>query len=253
MKVLIIGCGYLGQTLAKSLKDKTTLSVTKQSAANPPLDCHLVLLKGSTYRKLQTLIKDYDALIITAAAKDRQDYSLSYLSLARQIKKALREHPGKTLIYTSSTGVYEESSGQVVDELSPLDINQSQILIQTEKTYLSIPSTRIVIMRLSGLFGEQGPLKELYGRYKQIPMYPRFSNFIEVHEAAYAIRFALFNPIRGIFNVSNLTVKNTDLFETLFNTKPLISNTSPNTSHGGSKQVSSVKLQSQPGFKFQTV
>lgn len=247
MKILIIGCGFLGKHVAEALKSKASVTVTKTSSQVPITKVHLEILKPSNYSKLTKLVKDFDTIIVTASASN-YNYETSYLVLARAVKKALTISQNKTLIYSSSTGVYSESSGGSVFENSPLDLDKSHILLETEKTYLSLKNTRVVIFRLSGLIGQsERTLRQMYARYENTPLYPRLANFIFVEDAAYAIKYAVFHPIRGLFNLSSFTEKNTDIFKQLFNKEPSLSPT-PNFIHGGSKQVNTSKIRSEPFF-----
>lgn len=247
MKILIIGCGFLGRHVAEALKYKASVTVTKTSPQTRINEVHLEILKPSNYSKLIKLVKEFDTIIVTVSA-NHYNYETSYLVLARSLKKALNFSQNKTLIYTSSTGVYSESSGGMVFENSPLDLDKSHILVETEKTYLSLKNTRVVIFRLSGLIGQSDrTLRQMYARYENTPLYPRFANFIFVEEATYAIEYAVFHPIRGLFNLSSFTEKNTDIFKKIFKKEATLSSV-PNLIHGGSKKISSGKIRSQPNF-----
>lgn len=247
MKVLIIGCGFLGKHISYLLKNKTSLCVTTTQKDPKIANTKFEILKPALYRKIPSLVKDNDIIIVTASATDH-NYHTSYLVLSRYLKKALQNTCDKTLIYTSSTGVYAENSGNVVYEYSPLDIEKSHILIETEKNYLSLANVRVVIFRLSGLVGHfERTLENLYTRYQNIPMYPKHSNFIYVEDAACAVEYACFHPIRGIYNLSSFSKMNTEIFEEIFHKKPLITSRCILT-HGGSKQVKSGKIINWPNF-----
>lgn len=247
MKILIIGCGFLGKHVAESLKHNASVTVTKTTSQSSVSDVHLEILKPSNYSKISKLVETFDTIIVTASSSN-YNYETSYLVLARSLKKALNTSKNKTLIYTSSTGVYSESSGGVVFENSPLDLERSHILVETEKTYLSLKNTRVVIFRLSGLIGHsERTLRQMYARYENTPLYPRMANFIYAEEAACAIKYAVFHPIRGLFNLSSFTEKNTDIFKKIFNKDALLSSV-PNMTHGGSKKIITEKIRSQPNF-----
>jgi nucleoside-diphosphate-sugar epimerase len=144
MKILVIGCGFLGSYVAEALKKKASVTVTKTSSPCPIKDVHFELLKPSTYSKIRALVEDFDVIIVTASAGG-YSYETSYLCLARRIVNALKPYRNKTLIYTSSSGVYKESSGGLADENSQLDLDNAHVLIDTEKSYLSLKNTRVVI------------------------------------------------------------------------------------------------------------
>lgn len=241
MRVLIIGCGFLGQKVAMNLRSQVSLTVT--TTKEPPLikDVKFIPLKPETYRKIDVIISNYDCIIVTASAS-KYNYTESYLILARRLKKALEQTKGKTLIYTSSSGVYKESSGGFVTENSPLDLDKASVLIETEKTYLSLKNTCVMIFRLTGLIGhDERSIKQLYSRYLSSPLTPRMANFIYVEDASMIISKAALHPKRGIYNLSSFTSLNTELFKKLFDKEPLIGTHGSNL-HGGSKKVLCDKL-----------
>lgn len=251
MKILIIGCGFLGTRIAEILKNEATLTITKTQPPPSVAQVHFEILKPSIYSKLSNLVKSFDTIIVTVSA-GKYDYRTSYICLARALKKALISTKDKTLIYTSSTGVYKESNGGFVSENSQLDLDQSHILIETEKTYLSLINTRVIIFRLSGLIGKtEKTLYDIYARYKNRALYPKYSNFIFVEDAAYAIKYGIEHPIRGIYNLSSFTEKNTNIFKKLFHQEPVIGSII-DVKHGGSKKVVTEKIKIEPFFKITT-
>lgn len=249
MKILIIGCGFLGKHVAACLKKTASVTVTKTSLPYEDPEVCFEFLKPSTYCKLKSLVAKFDIIIVTASA-GKYDYATSYLCLARFLVKALKPYKNKTLIYTSSTGVYAESEGNTVDETSQLDLQNASILIQTEKTYLSLTHTRVVIFRLSGLYGtDERTLRSIYAKYQHTPLYPKYVNFIEVQEAASAIVYACKYPLYGIYNLSSFTKKNTDLFEELFHKKGTIDTKASVVKEYG-KQILTTKLKNEPFFNL---
>ncbi len=250
MKVLLIGCGYLGHTVDDILKNKNSVTVTRTQTPCPLQGVHFELLRPSLFSKISHLVNQFDVFIITAAPSSSLDYPSTYLILARKLQKALKDLSGKTLIYTSSTGVYAEMNGHLINETAPLDLDRSHILINTEKTYLSLVSHRIVIARLSGLTGSLRPLSKMYERYLHQAMPKRMANFIDVKNAAHFIQYALYHPIRGVFNCSTLTDLNVNIFQKIYKKSPQIADGPKKFVHGGSKQIDSRKVLSDAGFRW---
>lgn len=243
MKVLIIGCGFLGKSLFEKLKNTQSVTVTKTKIGSHNNLYHLELLSPATYRKLDTLLEKFDVIIITAAAKNKEYYSLTYLHLARRIKHALQHKKNKTIIYTSSSGVYAENSGALVAENARLDICSSHELIEAEKTYLSLQRDhRVVIARLTGLIGPGRDLKKFYQKYLSESMAIKWVNFVDVEFAADFIKRSLQSHIRGIYNVSCCNLKNIDYFFKLFGSYPPSSYPAP--IHQQNKRVCTKKMQS---------
>lgn len=246
MKVLIIGAGFLGTQIASKLVQSTTTYVTK---TKPDLDLKIkqIILNDSCYQKLGQLLKKFDTIVITVAPSTRSDYQKTYSTLAHALHKALKKSIGKTLIYTSSTSVYREKDGGFVNESALLDLEKSPILIEAEKKLLSLSKHRVVIARLSGLYGNNRALTDMLKRYQTNPIAPKMLNLCSDVLAKNFILYAIKYPIRGIFNVSEKTVLNTTLYEEIFFQKPLVDLNAPSF-HGGSKQITSKRLKNLPNF-----
>jgi predicted dinucleotide-utilizing enzyme len=89
MKILIIGCGFLGRSIQEMLQKKHFVTITKTHPIS--IDAiHFRLLKPALYSKLTDLIKPFDVIIITASAGKNKTYAESYLLLARRLKMALK-------------------------------------------------------------------------------------------------------------------------------------------------------------------
>ncbi len=73
----------------------------------------------------------------------------------RNLLSWLSRSPPKKLIYTSSTSVYGQNDGSVVNEQSPAEpeAETSRVLIETEKLLLQSPKVPGVVLRLAGIYG----------------------------------------------------------------------------------------------------
>src|SRR5688572_11957322 len=120
--LLIAGCGYVGRRLAHALAsryDVTALVRTQSSAAE------------SIRSGIRTVVLDLDRIRSSASLPERLDqeaiiylipppsFGESDLRLDRFLQ--LANVPPKTFVYVSTTGVYGDSEGALVDESTPVN------------------------------------------------------------------------------------------------------------------------------------
>jgi nucleoside-diphosphate-sugar epimerase len=172
MRVLIVGCGYVGLPLGKELVRqghevfglrRSALAEAEMKAAGiTPL--HADITQPETLAKLP---RDFDwAVNCTASGGGgADDYRKIYLEGNRNLIAWLADSPLKKFIYTSSTSVYAQNDGSVVTEESPVepDADTAKVLVETEKLLLdSAGGSRgrsphqgfpAVILRVAGIYG----------------------------------------------------------------------------------------------------
>lgn len=210
--VLIIGCGYVGEHIGLALKNQNVVVTAKTPSSVERLKAHfqnVEQLDTSDQHKLDQLIQKHDTIIITLAAPDAYSYEKTYLNTAKNIASTLERSPHvKQLIYTSSTSVYGEHHGNAVDEDSPLlaHSHQGKILIETEKTYLSLstPNRHVCIFRLGEIYGcgREIELKVKAYQHKKAPGDGlNTTNMTHVEDITQAALFAMENNLQGIFNL----------------------------------------------------
>jgi len=216
MKIVIIGCGYLGTEVAHIWKTKGD-SVTVTTRTPQRLDDlsrvsrKSILMRNANEESLAPLIADNDFIIVTIAADSPEEYENAYLNTSKVIKSLARNSDKpKTLIYTSSTSVYGDHHGQWVDEESELlgKNDQAKILIESEKKYLSLEEFgwHVCILRLTELYG---PGRELSKRVAKMEGHTlpgngqQYTNMVHIQDAAHAIDYALRHHLTGIYNVSD--------------------------------------------------
>ena len=216
MKILIIGCGFIGSEAAALWKKKGY--VVTATTRNPDrLDAlskvaqKSVILKGNDEDELIPLMADNDVIVVTVAADSPDHYESAYLNTSQIIRHlALDMDTPKQLIYTSSTSVYGDHHGQWVDETSELlsKSEQGKILIEAEKHYLSTEEVgwRTCILRLTEIYG---PGRELSKRVKQLEGHvlpgtgDHYTNMIHKKDCADALDYALRHHLEGVYNLSD--------------------------------------------------
>lgn len=216
MKIAIIGCGYIGLETAKLWKKKghTITSTTRTPERLDTLSKYsqkALIFKGLDEEEWAPIIADHEALLITIAADDVDQYETAYLRTSEMLKQvALEMNAPRTLIYTSSTSVYGDHHGQWVDESSKLlpDSEQAKILIETEKNYLSLQEIgwHVCILRFAQIYGPKRELSSHIEKLKNNSLAGKgeqYTNMIHKEDCAHAIDYALRHHLQGIYNVAD--------------------------------------------------
>jgi nucleoside-diphosphate-sugar epimerase len=262
---LIIGCGYIGEALALTLSDCSNLTVTCKSDQSYSRlkktfsDVHV--LDYNDVCLLKNLLENKHTVILTVAAKGSSDYRSTYLEAALSLKWALEFNQSvKQLIYTSTTSVYGECYGRVVDETSTLNAESeaSKILIETENILLSLQTSerRVCIFRLSEIYG---PNREISQRVRHLQSKKApgdglsQANMIHQADIVSAIIFACKNHLCGVYNLSDdERISRKSLYEKIsekFKLPQVIFDPTLRSHHMGSKIVSNEKIK-KAGFIF---
>lgn len=180
MRVLIVGCGYVGLPLAAELaRQGHQVSGLRRSASDVLRAAGITPLSGDITRPetLRDLPNDFDWVVNCAATGGGtvEDYRQLYLEGTQNLITWLSNENGapRTIprfVYTSSTGVYGQNDGSLVDETSATEpaSETAQILVATEKLLLQLARERNIpamILRAAGIYGpERGYLLKQFLR-----------------------------------------------------------------------------------------
>ena len=165
MRVLIVGCGYVGLPLGIELvRQGHTVSGLRRSvlaeaelkaAGITPL--HADITQPDSLKKIP---REFDWVVNCTASGGggAADYRKIYLEGNRNLIAWLKNSPLKIFVYTSSTSVYGQNDGSTVTEKSPIapDAETSKVLAETEKLLLAAAQQEnfpAVILRVAGIYG----------------------------------------------------------------------------------------------------
>lgn len=232
MRVLIVGCGYIGLPLGTELarqghevfglRRSPSAAAEMKSAGIQPLIGDI-----SQPGQLSHLPEGYDWVVdaVSASGGGVEAYRAAYLEGARHLIEWLGAAPPIKFVYTSSTGVYGQTDGSTVDESSPAapSTDTAEILVETEGVLLEAARGRgfpAVILRLAGIYGPGRGywLKQyLRGEARMEGDGERYLNMIHRDDVVGAILAALRQGRPGeIYNaVDNEPVSQRALFEWL--------------------------------------
>src|SRR5215471_16128013 len=123
MRVLIVGCGYVGLPLGAELvrQGHTVFGLRRSALADEELKVKgIVPLHADVTQPetLATLPRDFDWVVNCAASgsSSTEDYRKIYLEGNRNLVAWLADSPPEKFLYTSSTSVYGQNDGSVVTE-----------------------------------------------------------------------------------------------------------------------------------------
>ena len=219
-KITILGCGYLGRALAECSM-KIGWEVTSFTRNPETAECLSQIgvqkvvvgnLQDSDWHTNLDPEQDYVVNCVGASAPSPEGYRLSYVQGLRSIKKWLKDDRKTKVIFTSSTSVYPQTDGELVDESSTNDgvSERGEILLEAERVCLELNAEqrRSFVLRLAGLYGPgRHLLIDKVKRGEQLTgSGNRILNLIHRDDAVQAIIEILKHedPITpGVFNVSD--------------------------------------------------
>tara|TARA_Y100000991_G_scaffold137355_1_gene103548 strand:+ start:228 stop:1103 length:876 start_codon:yes stop_codon:yes gene_type:complete len=153
-RILIIGCGYIGQSLCDKLLEKNYLITTvnrskviKQATSSLQIDVS----------KPYEIDGTFDTVIYSVSAESytKESYNNAYsLGVANTIKALKRKNQKPHFIFTSSTSVFSENKGKWVTEESAVQSNHfaSQSILEGE-SFVKTSLLPYSIVRFSGIYG----------------------------------------------------------------------------------------------------
>ncbi|MEI6394774.1 MAG: SDR family oxidoreductase [Verrucomicrobiota bacterium] len=165
MRVLIIGCGYVGLPLGAELVEQghEVFGLRRSQRAEAELKAAGVRpLIGDVTRPGQLaglpVLYDWVVNCVSSSGGGPQDYEEVYLQGTRNLDDWLMAAPPKRFLHVSSTSVYGQNDGSLVNEASPTQpaTDTAKILVETEKVLLEAVRQRnfpAVILRVAGIYG----------------------------------------------------------------------------------------------------
>jgi nucleoside-diphosphate-sugar epimerase len=219
MRVLIVGCGYVGLPLGAELvkQGHEVFGLRRGSGAEVELtSVGIKPLLGDLTQPalLAKLPASYDWVVncVSASGGGVDEYRAVYLQGTRNLLAWLGAGPLRKLVYTSSTSVYGQNDGSVVKEASPTEpeADTAKVLVETENVLLTAAREKgfpAVILRLAGIYGPgRGYWFKQYlkGEARIEGTGARILNMIHRDDAAGAIIVALKSGRPGeVYNVAD--------------------------------------------------
>ncbi|HEX7859072.1 MAG TPA: SDR family oxidoreductase [Verrucomicrobiae bacterium] len=271
MRVLIIGCGYVGLPLGhrlttlghavSGLRRSTGSDAQLRASGIQPIHADI-----TDPASLADLSPDFDVIVnlVSSTNGGPEEYRRVYLEGTQNIIQWSRGSALRSYLYTSSTSVYAQADSSWVTEQSPTEPDSvtSQILIETERELLAafhssqFPAT---ILRPSGIYGPgRGHLFKQFvaGEAVMRDDGSNWINMIHVDDLAAALSHIIQHGVPGgIYNVcDDEPVTQRDFFkwlaQELSRPMPPSAPADPARKRGlTNKRVANAKLKAT-GFRF---
>jgi len=180
MRVLIVGCGYVGLQLVTELArlGHTVFGLRRSAESNEALQrAGVAPLQADITQPatLKNLPRDFDWVVncVASGGGGAEDYRRLYLEGMQNLIEWLvpeRASGSPRFVYTSSTGVYGQNDGSLVDETSVAQpaSETAQVLVETEKLLLAAGREKnfpAMVLRAAGIYGpERGYLLKQFLR-----------------------------------------------------------------------------------------
>ena len=171
MRVLIVGCGYVGLPLGTELVrlGHEVFGLRRSADGRAELQAAGIQPLAADITKPENLAQlpvpfDWVVNVVSSNKGGAEQYREIYLNGTRNLLDWLSTQPLKKYVYTSSTSVYGQTNGSLVKEDAPTDPSSptSQILVQTEQLLIEAARARkfpAVVLRVAGIYGpERGHL-----------------------------------------------------------------------------------------------
>jgi len=157
--VLVAGAGYVGQALLARLAEMGCPSYAlKRSFTEPPAGAHAIVADLTRPESLGALPKDlrFIVYLVSPDASTDEAYRAAYVTGLQNLleSEAVRSSRLERVLFASSTAVYAQTDGSIVDEDSPTEpesfsgrrLLEAEALLQRA----TVPS---VIVRFAGIYG----------------------------------------------------------------------------------------------------
>ncbi|AFR27009.1 NAD-dependent epimerase/dehydratase family protein [Arthrobacter sp. Rue61a] len=194
MTVLIAGCGDLGTEaglrFAAAGHDVVGL---RRSPEKLPSGIRGVFADLS--KRVPELPADVDIVVVAVAAdaSTEEAYRAAYLNGVKNVLDALKRQSiePQRILFVSSTAVYKDSGGAVVDESTPTEPTRfsGKVLVEAEELLFSRTrgtATQPISLRLGGIYGPGRTrlIDQVRTGQAVIPAQPRHTNRVHRDDAA---------------------------------------------------------------------
>jgi nucleoside-diphosphate-sugar epimerase len=165
MRVLIVGPGYVGLELGRQLVGRGHKVSGLRRGGDAAGEMRAAGMKPvvgdiTVPASLGEWSPGYDWVVncVSSSHGGADDYRRVYLQGARHLLDRLAKTPPVRFVYTSSTGVYGQNDGSLVDETSPTEppAETSRVLVEAEQAYLAAArklNFPAVVLRVAGIYG----------------------------------------------------------------------------------------------------
>lgn len=173
-KISILGCGWLGLPLAKSLvaqafsvKGSTTSEAKLAVLESANMQAYAIRLTANEVMgNIAAFLSESEILIIDIPPKLRGDDAENYVAKIATLVPYIAQSTINHVVFISSTSVYADDNTIITENSQPEpDTESGRQLLATEKLLQANTNFKTTIIRFGGLIGEnRHPIHFLAGR-----------------------------------------------------------------------------------------
>jgi nucleoside-diphosphate-sugar epimerase len=173
-QISILGCGWLGLPLAKSLIEKghsvkgsTTsdqkIPILKQARIDA---FEIEVSETGITGEISSFLKNSEILIIDIPPKLRGNSGENFVKKIESLIPFIEKSTVEKVVFISSTSVYADENGVITEATNENpDTESGKQLLEAEKILLNNPNIKTTIIRFGGLIGkDRHPIHFLSGR-----------------------------------------------------------------------------------------
>lgn len=179
-RALILGCGYVGQALARALVDQGTevIGTTRTADRTATIEAsgaRAVLADVMEPASLRPLVEWRPEVVFDLVRPQPLGGDRYTVWGTRNVAAMFGDHPPSALVYVSSTSVYGRRSGEWTDETTPVDPASpaGHARAEAERVYLDAHRNSglpVRICRVPGIYGPHRTLRQRLesGAYRRL-------------------------------------------------------------------------------------
>jgi nucleoside-diphosphate-sugar epimerase len=172
-RVAVLGAGYIGLAVARDCVARGAAVWAVRRRARPA-EAGIASIAGDLASGgIPELPGDLDAIVLAVAPAGGADgYEATYPPAARTAVALARATGARSLVYTSSTGVYGGQDGAWVDESAPRrgEGPGNRALMEAEDILLEAGLDGVTVLRVAGIYG---PGRDPRPRFAHSRLLPR--------------------------------------------------------------------------------
>ena len=160
LKIAVLGCGYVGAEFARQARaaGHDVLGIVRSEASRDKLRAEGLAAEAFDLQAgdWSLLPKRFDAVVYAASTGGGgpEAYALAYDIGVKRALAWARDVGARCFVFTSSTGVYRQDDGGVVDETSPVGgAPTADAILGGEQAVLTAGFATARVLRFGGLYG----------------------------------------------------------------------------------------------------
>jgi nucleoside-diphosphate-sugar epimerase len=160
LKIAVLGCGYVGAEFARQARaaGHEVLGVVRSEASRDKLRAEGIAAEAFDLQSgdWASLPERFDAVVYAASTGGGgpEAYALAYDIGVKRALAWAQAVGARSFVFTSSTGVYRQDDGGVVDERSPVGgAPTADAILGGEQAVLTSGFVKARVLRFGGLYG----------------------------------------------------------------------------------------------------